>query len=106
MADLYSQLDVARGASEAEIKKAYRKLAKELHPDRNRDNPKAAERFAEVTHAYDPLSGKAKRAQYDRGAIDEHGNPKMPFGYGGAGGGHGRQAGGFEFAGDGADFGD
>ena len=42
-------LDVARGASEAEIKKAYRKLAKELHPDKNKDNPKATERFAKVT---------------------------------------------------------
>ena len=47
MADLYSQLNVARGASEAEIKKAYRKLAKELHPDRNKDNPKATERFSQ-----------------------------------------------------------
>ena len=91
MADLYSQLDVARGASEAEIKKAYRKLAKELHPDKNKDNPKATERFAQVARAYDILTDKDKRAQYDRGEIDEEGNPKMPFGYGGGGGagGHG-----------------
>ncbi len=82
MADLYSQLGVARGASEADIKKAYRKLAKELHPDRNRDNPKAAERFSAVTRAYDILTDKDKRAQYDRGEIDEEGNPRMPFGYG------------------------
>ena len=78
--DLYQRLGVQRGASEAEIKKAYRSLAKQLHPDRNKDNPKAAERFAEVTQAYDLLSDKDKRAQYDRGEIDEEGNPKMPFG--------------------------
>lgn len=109
MADLYSRLGVARGADDAAIKKAYRKLAKELHPDRNRDNPKASERFGEVTAAYDLLSDKDKRAQYDRGEIDENGNPKMPFGYGGGGGGGGgfRQSHGgatFEF-GD-ADIGD
>ena len=84
--DLYKQLGVDRGASEAEIKKAYRSLAKQLHPDRNKDNPKAAERFAQVTRAYDLLSDKDKRAQYDRGEIDEDGNPRMPFG-GGFGGG-------------------
>lgn len=109
MADLYSKLGVARGADDATIKKAYRKLAKELHPDRNQDNPKAAERFGEVTAAYDLLSDKDKRAQYDRGEIDESGNPKMPFGYGGAGGGqggfrHGQGGANFEF-GD-ADLGD
>jgi len=87
MADLYSKLGVKRGADEAEIKKAYRKLAKELHPDRNQDNPKAAERFGEVTAAYDLLSDRDKRAQYDRGEIDEQGNPRGPFGFGGRGGG-------------------
>ncbi|MBW0145730.1 DnaJ C-terminal domain-containing protein [Sphingomicrobium clamense] len=84
--DLYQHLGVKRGASEAEIKKAYRSLAKQLHPDRNKDNPKAAERFGKVTQAYDILSDKDKRAQYDRGEIDEEGNPKMPFGMGGGGG--------------------
>ena len=83
--DLYSRLGVKRGATEAEIKKAYRSLAKQLHPDRNKDNPKAAQRFSEVTQAYDLLSDKDKRARYDRGEIDEEGNPKMPFGSGYAG---------------------
>ena len=85
--DLYQRLGVQRGASEAEIKKAYRSLAKQLHPDRNKDNPNAAKRFGEVTAAYDLLSDKDKRARYDRGEIDEDGNPKMPFGSGGFGGG-------------------
>src|SRR4051812_50221676 len=85
MADLYEQLGVKRGATEAEIKKAYRKLAKELHPDRNKDNPAASERFSKVTQAYDILTDKDKRARYDRGDIDEDGNPRAPFGYGGGG---------------------
>jgi len=93
--DLYQRLGVQRGASEAEIKKAYRSLAKQLHPDRNKDNPNAAKRFGEVTAAYDLLSDKDKRAQYDRGEIDEDGNPKMPFGAGGFGGGA-RPGGGFD----------
>jgi DnaJ-class molecular chaperone len=80
--DLDQRLGLKRGASEAEIKKAYRSLAKQLHPDRNQDNPDAAKRFGEVTHAYDLLSDKDKRARYDRGEIDEEGNPKMPFGSG------------------------
>jgi DnaJ-class molecular chaperone len=115
MADLYSELNVARGASEADIKKAYRKLAKELHPDKNKDNPKATERFSKVTRAYDILTDKDKRAQYDRGEIDEEGNPRMPFGFGGAGGGpQGAGRGGFrgpngesfEFGGEAADISD
>src|SRR6478736_3243757 len=80
--DLYQRLGLKRGASEAEIKKAYRSLAKQLHPDRNQDNPDAARRFGEITQAYDLLSDKDKRARYDRGEIDEDGNPKMPFGPG------------------------
>src|SRR5579884_857577 len=99
--DLYQRLGLKRGATEAEIKKAYRSLAKQLHPDRNKDNPKAAERFAQVTAAYDLLSDKDKRAKYDRGEIDEEGNPKMPFGAGFGGysagpGGPQPGAGGFE----------
>ena len=87
MADPYSTLGVARSASEADIKSAYRKLAKELHPDRNKDNPKASEKFSDVTKAYDLLSDKTKRAQFDRGEIDGEGNPAMPFGFGSGGGG-------------------
>lgn len=82
MADPYATLGVSRTASEKDIKSAYRKLAKELHPDRNKDNPRAAERFAEVTKAYDLLSDKDKRARFDRGEIDADGNPAMPFGGG------------------------
>lgn len=99
MADPYSTLGVGRSADEAEIKKAYRKLAKELHPDTNKDNPKAAERFAQVTQAYDLLSDKTKRAQFDRGEIDGDGNPANPFaGFGGGqgGGGFGGRSGGFQ----------
>ncbi|WP_026149481.1 DnaJ C-terminal domain-containing protein [Sphingobium xenophagum] len=105
MADPYSTLGVARGATDAEIKSAYRKLAKELHPDKNRDNPKAAEKFSAATNAYDLLSDKDKRARFDRGEIDADGNPTAPFGFGGGGGGGFRgQPGGFETGG--ADFGD
>ncbi len=86
MADPYQILGVARGADEAAIKKAYRKLAKELHPDRNKDNPKAAERFSQATQAYDLLSDKDKRARFDRGEIDGDGNPAAPFGFGGGSG--------------------
>jgi len=108
MADPYSTLGVPRSASEAEIKAAYRKLAKELHPDRNKDNPKAAEKFSAVTNAYDLLSDKDKRARFDRGEIDGDGNPTAPFGFGGGGAGgggfRGQPGGGFDAGG--ADFGD
>src|SRR5215218_1800201 len=97
--DLYQRLGVKRGASDAEIKKAYRSLAKQLHPDRNSDNPKAAERFSQITHAYDLLSDKDKRARYDRGEIDEDGNPKSPFGSGGFGGNYGGATSGGDFGG-------
>lgn len=98
MADLYTQLGVKRDAAEADIKKAYRKLAKELHPDRNKDNPAASARFSKVTQAYDILTDKDKRARYDRGELDEDGNPRAPFGYG-AGGARGGAPGGYARAG-------
>lgn len=106
MADPYSILGVARSASAADIKSAYRKLAKELHPDKNTGNPKAAERFSDVTQAYDLLSDAGKRAQFDRGEIDGQGNPAMPPGGGGF---RGDPRGGFQggFGGaQGGDFGD
>ena len=114
MADPYQTLGVARGASEADIKKAYRKLAKELHPDRNKDNPKAAERFSQVTGAYDLLTDKDKRARFDRGEIDGDGNPASPFGFGGGGrpgggrtnAGGGFSSSGFEFGAGDADMSD
>ena len=108
MADPYATLGVARGASEADIKKAYRKLAKELHPDRNKDNPKASERFSQVTAAYALLSDKDKRARFDRGEIDADGNPTAPFGFGGGGRQGGFRPGGgqFDFGGESGDIGD
>jgi len=87
MADPYSILGVSKGADEKAIKTAYRKLAKELHPDKNKDNPKASERFSEITQAYDLLSDPKKRGQFDRGEIDDNGQPRFtggnPFGGGG-----------------------
>jgi DnaJ-class molecular chaperone len=103
MVDPYAILGVPRGASEKDIKSAYRKLAKELHPDRNTANPKATERFSEVTRAYDLLTDKDKRARFDRGEIDIEGNPASPFAGGGGfaggpfgGGQRGFRADGFE----------
>jgi DnaJ-class molecular chaperone len=117
MADPYATLGVSRSASEKDIKSAYRKLAKELHPDRNKDNPAATERFGKVTQAYDLLSDADKRARFDRGEIDGEGNPANPFagmGGGGFGGGGFRSnQGGFRAedfqgfgGGDGPDLGD
>ena len=65
--DPYKELGVARGASQDEIKKAFRKLAKELHPDKNPGNREADERFKRVTAAFDLLGDAEKRAKFDRG---------------------------------------
>jgi DnaJ-class molecular chaperone len=85
MADLYATLGVPRTADAAAIKRAYRKLAKELHPDQNREKnaDQAADRFKAVSAAYEILSDPAKRAAYDRGEIDDQGNPRMPPGFDG-----------------------
>ena len=107
--DPYKELGVSKGASADEVKKAYRKLAKELHPDKNKDNPKASERFSTVTQAYDLLNDKDKRARFDRGEIDGDGNPAAPFGFGaGAGnpGGFRPGPGGGGFQADGPDLSD
>jgi molecular chaperone DnaJ len=78
--DLYGTLGVAKGASQDEIKKAYRKLARQYHPDANPGDPSAEERFKEVQHAYDVLSDPEKRKQYDRFGSD---NGRGGFGPGG-----------------------
>ena len=76
MADPYKVLGVARGASDEDIKRAYRKLAKKLHPDLNPGDKKIETQFKETTAAYDLLSDTDKRRKYDRGEIDEHGQPR------------------------------
>jgi molecular chaperone DnaJ len=65
--DYYKILGVGKNASEEEIRKAYRKLARQYHPDRNAGNKKAEERFKEISQAHDVLSDADKRKQYDRG---------------------------------------
>jgi DnaJ-class molecular chaperone len=98
MRDPYDILGVSRTATEAEIKKAYRKLAKAHHPDRNTSDPKAKDRFAEANAAYEILGEPEKRAQFDRGEIDAEGKPRFQGFEGFTGGrGGGGQAHGFEF---------
>lgn len=112
MRDPYSVLGVAKSASEAEIKKAFRTLAKKYHPDQNKDDPGAQTRFAEVNQAYEIVGDKDKRAKFDRGEIDAEGKQRFTGGagfegfsgfedYGNGGGFRARNAGG----GGGAGFG-
>ncbi len=85
MRDPYTVLGVPRTADEKAIKSAYRKLAKAYHPDQNKDDPKAQAKFAEVSSAYELLSDKDKRGQFDRGEIDASGQPTFA-GFANAGG--------------------
>jgi len=106
MRDPYEVLGVAKNASEAEIKKAFRTLAKKHHPDTKGGDVAAKKRFQEISAAYDIVGDKEKRAKYDAGHIDAQGNPKgfdprahgfgqrgfehgFPFGQGGGQGGQG-----------------
>src|SRR5271154_1329612 len=77
MRDPYEVLGVPRGASAAAIKSAYRKLAKKHHPDSNKNDPKAAERFSELNTANEILGDEDKRKQFDRGEIDADGKPRF-----------------------------
>ena len=98
MRDPYTVLGVGRGASDDEIKRAYRKLAKKLHPDLNPGKKLIEAQFKEVTAAYDFLSDPSKRARYDRGEIGPDGAEKMRFRHAAGGdpfGGAGPFGGGF-----------
>lgn len=95
MANPYSVLGVTKTADEKAIKSAFRKLAKKYHPDQNSGDKNAKAKFAEVNQAYEILGDKDKRAQFDRGEIDEKGQPKFAgFGAGGGPFGGFRQQGG------------
>ncbi|MYZ48812.1 DnaJ C-terminal domain-containing protein [Propylenella binzhouense] len=77
MRDPYEVLGVERSASESEIKRAFRKLAKQYHPDRAGDNPAAKAKFAEINTAYEIVGDKEKRGQFDRGEIGADGKPRF-----------------------------
>jgi DnaJ-class molecular chaperone len=96
MRDPYEVLGVPRGASAAAIKSAFRKLAKKHHPDSNKNDPKAAERFAELNTANEILGDEDKRKQFDRGEIDAEGKPRFTGFPGGGAGGRAGGPGGFE----------
>ena len=87
MRDPYQVLGIQKSADAAAIKSAYRKLAKKLHPDANKTDPKAATRFSELNTAYEILGDETKRKQFDAGEIDAEGKPKFS-GFEGFGGQH------------------
>jgi DnaJ-class molecular chaperone len=90
MRDPYDLLGVSKNASAADIKGAYRKLAKKLHPDANKNDPKAATRFAELNSAYEIVGDADKRKAFDRGEIDAEGKTRFQgFGRGQGFGGEG-----------------
>lgn len=93
MRDPYTVLGVPKSAGADEIKKAFRTLAKKFHPDQNKTDPKAKEKFAEANSAYEILGDEKKRGQFDRGEIDAEGKPRFQ-GFEGFGGGRRRPAGG------------
>jgi DnaJ-class molecular chaperone len=96
MRDPYEVLGVTRSASAADVKSAFRKLAKKLHPDANKHDPKAASRFAELNAAYEIVGDKDKRKAFDKGEIDAEGKPRFEgFARQPGGGGFGNE-GGFE----------
>jgi DnaJ-class molecular chaperone len=97
--DPYQELGVAKGASADEIRRAFRKLAKQHHPDANPGNKPAEERFKRVSRAFDILGDPEKKAKFDRGEIDADGRETMrggpfPGGFGSGGFGHGASSGG------------
>ena len=97
--DYYEVLGVSKTATQDELKKAYRKLARKYHPDLNKDNPEAEEKFKECNEAYDVLSDEQKRAQYDQfghAAFENGGMGGGPGGFGGFGGAGGFGGGGME----------
>lgn len=97
MRDPYQVLGVSKGASASEVKSAFRKLAKKLHPDANKQDKNAASRFAELNSAYEILGDEKKRKQFDNGEIDAEGKPRFQGfeGFGGQGG-HAGGPGGFD----------
>src|SRR5271163_351817 len=105
MRDPYEVLGVKKTADAAAIKSAYRRLAKKLHPDANKSDPKTAQRFAEINSAYEILGEEKKRKAYDAGEIDAEGKPRF-HGFGGprgstGAGGPGAHFETFSFGGDG-----